>query len=417
MESGVAGTKQVGIFDYLTVLVSYRRFIFLNLVGVCSIVAILSFLLPSWYRAQTTMLPPPEEPAFGLGMASSVLGIASGFGSSFSLPLMATPSDVYAAILRSRVVGEAVVQEEGLMQVFETKSMEKALRILFSNVSIQVTAEGLISLTYEDKDRNRAASVANRFVEEMDRINREKSTSQAKNARIFIEERLAQTEKDLSQAEEDLRRFQEENKTILLDDQMKAAIEKAADLKAQMVSAEVKMNVLSRTLSPSHPQVRSLRSEIREIKNQLEILESGNESEDLEGKTILDVPFTQVPSLSLKLARLMREVKIQESVFELLTQQYEQYRIQETKDTPTVQVLDRAVPPEKRARPRRAILVIISGLLSLFTTTVFVFGLEYFKRAKQKDPEALARLESLLGAWRKDMEDVKRRLLLKRRRQ
>jgi uncharacterized protein involved in exopolysaccharide biosynthesis len=328
---------------------------------------------------------------------------------------MATPSDVYAAILRSRVVGEAVVQEEKLMQAFDTQSMEKTLKVLFSNVSIQVTGEGLISLTYEDKDKNRAASVANRFVEEMDRINREKSTSQAKNARIFIEERMAQTEKDLTRAEDDLRRFQEENKTILLDDQMKAAIEKAAELKAQMVSAEVEMNVLSRTLSSSHPQVRSLRSEITEIKNQLEILELGDENEDSKVKTILDVPFAQVPSLSLKLARLMREVKIQGSVFELLTQQYEQYRIQETKDTPTVQILDRAVPPEKRVRPRRAVLVIISGILSLFTSTFFVFGLEYFKRAKQKDPEALARLESLLGAWRKDLEDVKRRLLFKRR--
>jgi tyrosine-protein kinase Etk/Wzc len=415
MENRVAGSKQVGIFDYLAVLVSYRRFILLNLVGVCLIVAILSFLLPSWYRAETTLLPPQEEPAFGLGVASSILGIASGYGSSFSLPFMATPSDVYAAILRSRVVGEAVVKEEKLMQAFDTQSMEKVLKVLFSNVSIQVTAEGLISLTYEDKDKNRAASVANRFVWEMDRINREKSTSQAKNARIFIEERLAQTQKDLSRAEEDLRRFQEENKTILLDDQMKAAIEKAAGLKAQMVSAEVKMNVLSRTLSPSHPQVRSLRSEIGEIKNQLEILELGNENEDSEGKTILDVPFAQVPSLSLRLARLMREVKIQGSVFEILTQQYEQYRIQETKDTPTVQVLDRAVPPEKRVRPRRAVLVIISGILSLFTSTVFVFGLEYLRRAKQKDPEAIARLESLLGVWRKDIEDVKRRLFFKRR--
>jgi uncharacterized protein involved in exopolysaccharide biosynthesis len=415
MESGVAGTKQVGVFDYLTILVSYRRFILLNLLGVCLIVAILSFLLPSWYRAETTLLPPQEEPAFGLGMASSILGAASGFGSSFSLPFMATPSDVYAAVLKSRVVGEAVVSEEKLMQVFDTKSLEEAQKTLFSHVSVRVTEEGLISLTYEDKDRNRAASVANRFVEEMDRINREKSTSQAKNARIFIEERLAQTERDLTQAEEELRRFQEENKTILLDDQMKAVVEKAAELKAQMVSAQVKMNVLSRTLSPSHPQVRSLQSEITEIKNQLEILELGNENDDSEGKTILDVPFAQVPSLSLRLARLMREVKIQESVFELLTQQFEQYRIQETKDTPTVQVLDRAVPPEKRVRPRRAVLVIVSGILSLFTSTVFIFGLEYFKRARQKDPETVARLESLLGAWRKDIEDLRRKLFFRRR--
>ena len=414
MESRELEAEKVNIYTYLTILVGYRRFIFLNLVGVCLIVAALSFLLPRWYRATTTILPPGGE-ALGLGMASSLMGTASGFATSFSLPFMATPSDIMAAILKSRTVGEAVVKKENLLETYETESMENALRELFFRVSVNVTQEGLISLSYEDKDRIRAAKVANRFVEELDRINRETSASQAKNARIFIEERLAQTQKELTQAEENLREFKEENKTILLNDQMKAAIEKAADLKAQLVSSEIDVNVLSKTMSPSHPQIKSLRSRINEIKKQLEILESGNQKEGSEGKTVLDVPFAEVPALSLKLTRLAREVKIQEGVFALLTQQYEQYKIQETKDTPTIQVLDRAVPPERRAKPKRALLVGLSGILSIFASLVFIFGLEYFKRSKQKNPEAIERLESLLGAWRKDVEDLKKKLSFKRK--
>ncbi len=410
MEGRETEKEKANIYSYLTILVSYRRFIFLNLVGVCLIVAIISFLLPSWYRATTTILPPGGEAALGLGMGSSLVGSASGLATSFSLPFMATPSDVIAAILKSRAVGEAVVQKENLMKVYHTESMEDALKELFSNVSIHVTAEGLISLSYQDRDRVRAAKVANHLVEETDRINRQTSTSQAKSARIFIEERLAQTLEDLTQAEEELRTFQEENKTILLDDQMKAAIEKAAGLKAQMISSEIKLNVLSKTLSPSNPQVRALRSEISEIKKQLEILESGDKKGDAGDKTVLDVPFAQVPSLSLRLARLVREVRIQESVFELLTQQYEQYKIQETKDTPTIQVLDRAIPPERRVKPKRALLVLLSGMLSLFASTVFIFGLEYFKRSKQRNAEAIETLQSLLGAWRRDVEDLKRKL-------
>jgi tyrosine-protein kinase Etk/Wzc len=356
MEGERTEAEKVNIYTYLTILVGYRRFIFLNLAGVCLIVAIISLLLPSWYRATTTILPPGSE-ALSLGAASSLMGTASGLAASFSLPFMASPSDIIAAILKSRVVGEAVVEKENLMEAYKTLSMEKALRELASRVSIHVTQEGLISLSYEDKDRIRSAKVANRFVQEMDRINQETSSSQAKNARMFIEERLGQTQRELTRSEENLRRFQEENKTILLDDQMKAAIEKAANLKAEMVSSEIDLNVLSKTLSFSHPQIKSLRSKISEIKKQLEILELGNQKEDSEEKTVLDVPFAEVPSLSLKLARLIREVKIQEGVFELLTQQYEQYKIQETKDTPTIQVLDRAVPPEKRARPKRALVV------------------------------------------------------------
>ncbi|MGB8658018.1 MAG: GNVR domain-containing protein [Candidatus Zixiibacteriota bacterium] len=413
MENREVEGEKVSIYSYLTVLVSYRRFIFLNLVGVCLIVAVISFLLPSWYRASTTILPPERE-TLGLGMASSLLGAASGLATSFSLPLMATPSDVMAAILESRRVGQAVAEKKNLSRSYKTKSMEETLKQLFSHLSVQVTKEGIVSLSFEDRDRTMAADVANCFVEELDRINQETSTSKAKSARIFIETRLAQTRAELSKAEDDLRTFQQDNKTILVDDQMKAVIEKAADLKAEMVSSEIELNVLSKTMSSSHPQVQSLRSRISEIKRQLEILESGNQKGNPEGKTVLDVPFSQVPSLSLQLARLIREVKIQEKVFELLTQQYEQYKIEETKDTPTVQVLDKAVPPERRAKPKRALLVGLSGLLSILASTTLVFGLEYLKRAKLRNPEGFSRLETLLGVWRKDADDLKRKLGFRR---
>jgi tyrosine-protein kinase Etk/Wzc len=416
MENGKTESERIDVYTYLTILVGYRRFIFFNLVTVCLIVAVISLFLPSWYSSTTTILPPGGE-TFGLGMASSFMGLgtASGLATSYSLPFMATPSDVFAVMLKSRAVGEEVVNKEGLRQVYKTESMERTLAELFSHLSVRVTEEGLISLSFEDRNRVRAAKVANRFVQELDRINRETNSSQAKNARIFIEERLTQTQIELTRTEESLRRFQEENKTILLDDQMKAAIEKAADLKAQMISEEIELNVLSKALSPSHPQIKSLRSKIDEMKKQLEILQLGDQKENPEEKTVLDVPFTNVPSLSLKLARLIREVKIQEGVFELLTQQYEQYKIQETKDTPTIQVLDKAFPPEKRARPQRALLVVLSGVLSIFASTVFIFGLEYFKRSKQRNPQAVERLESLLGAWRKDVEDLRKKLFFKRK--
>jgi tyrosine-protein kinase Etk/Wzc len=416
VQENPAPSEKVDIYAYLAVLVKYRRFIFLNLLVVCLIVAAISFMLPSWYRATTTILPPGGD-AVSLGLASSLLGSASGLATSLSLPFMTSPSDIVAAILRSRAVGEAVVQKQNLMEAFHSRSMENAIRDLFSKTSVSVTNEGLISLSYEDRDPVRAAQVANSFVQEADRINRQTSSSQAKSARVFIGERLSQTERDLAQAEENLKAFQEENKTILLDDQMKAAIDKAADLKAQMISSEIELNVLSKTLSPSHPQIRSLRSEVDEMKRQLEILESGSPTGNSEGRTVLDVPFAQVPSLSLKLARLMREVKIQEAVFELLTQQYEQYKIQESKDTPTIQVLDKAVPPETRAKPRRGILVGLAGVLSLFASTVFVFGLEYFRRSKERDPESVRKLEILLGAWRRDADDLRRKLSFRRKRE
>jgi tyrosine-protein kinase Etk/Wzc len=308
-----------------------------------------------------------------------------------------------------------VVERESLMTAYQLKSKDAAIKELSSRVAVNVSTEGLITISYEDRNRNRVADVANCFVQELDRVNRETSTSKAKNARIFIEERLAQTQKDLSSAEDNLQKFQENNKTLVLDDQMKSAIQKAADLKAEMVSSEIELNVLSKTMSPFHPQIQSLRSRINEINRQLDLLEWGDQKEKPEDKTVLDVSFNQVPSLSLQLARLIREVKIQETVFELLTQQYEQYKIEEKKDTPTVQVLDRAVPPERRSRPKRAFLVAISGILSLFASVALVFGQEYVKKSKTRNPEGFNRLEALLGVWRKDVEDVRKKLSIRSR--
>jgi uncharacterized protein involved in exopolysaccharide biosynthesis len=405
--------EKISLYSYLSVIVGYRRFILLNFLGVCVVVAILSLFLPSWYSANTTILPPQRE-GLGLSLASSVVGGISGFGTSMSLPLMVSPSDVIAAILKSRSVALAVIEKEDLMKTYHTKTKEDALRELFSHTQVKVTPEGLVSLSFEDKDRFKAARVANRFVEELDRVNRETDISQAKNARIFIEERLVQTKKDLTKAEEDLKKFQEENKAVSLDAQMKASIEGAADLKAQLVAAEIELNLLSKTMSPSHPQIQGLNSKINELKRQLDIWELGNPKEESEKKKILDVPFSQVPALSLELARLVREVRIQSSVFELLTNQYEQYKIQETRDTPTIQVLDKAFPPERRSKPKRTFLVGLAGVLSLVTSVVFVFGLEYFKKSKQRNPEEFERIQALLGAWRKDTEDLKKKIFFKR---
>jgi tyrosine-protein kinase Etk/Wzc len=407
--------EKITLYSYLSILVGYRRLIFLNFLGVCVAVAILSLFLPSWYIASTTLLPPRREGlGLGMGLTSSLVGGFSEFGTSMSLPLMASPSDVLAAILKSRAVALAVIEKEDLMYTYHTKTKDDALKELFSHTEVKVTPEGMISLSFEDKDRFKAARVANRFVDELDRVNRETNVSEAKNARVFIEERLAQTKEDLTKAEEDLKKFQEENKAVSLDAQMKASIEGAADLKAELVAAEIELNLLSKTMSSSNPQIQELNSKINELKRQLDVWELGNPKEESNEKKILDVPFSQLPALSLELARLLREVKIQSGIFELLTNQYEQYKIQETRDTPTIQVLDKAFPPERRSKPKRTFLVGLAGVLSLVSSVIFVFGLEYFKKSKERNPEEFEKIQTLLGVWKKDTEDLKKKISFRR---
>ncbi|MCJ7458551.1 MAG: Wzz/FepE/Etk N-terminal domain-containing protein [candidate division Zixibacteria bacterium] len=402
-ESTSTELENINLYSYLAVLVKYRRFIFFNFIFICFTVGLLSLFLPNWYRAKTTLLP-PEKGSLGVGISSSLLGEFSTL-SGLSLPMTATPSDVFAAILKSRAVVEPVVQQENLLKVYGVSRMEDGLMEFFSHLQVKVESEGIISIEFEDKNKDRAARVANLLVEELDRVNRMTSTSKAKNARIFIEERLSQTQTNLKAAEDSLRSYQERNKAIVLDEQMKAAVQAAAELKAEMTSAEIQMNVLGKNMSPDHPQIQQLKSRINEIKRQLGMLESG--SENTKDKNVLGVTFSQVPSLSLELARLTREVKIQEKLFELLTQQYEQYKIEETKDTPTVQVLDKASPPETKYKPKRAVMVLIAGIVSLFLSVIFSFSLEYIERTKRKQPEDYRKMEEMISLVRKDLASLK----------
>jgi uncharacterized protein involved in exopolysaccharide biosynthesis len=397
---------KINLLNYLMILVKYRRFLLLNTLSVCLLVGLVSFFLPSWYNAHTSILPPETDTSF-MGLSSSLLG---GFTPpvEMSLPFMATPSDVIGTILQSRSVAERIVERAGLMEVYNTQSKEEAIKALASHTKVMVSEEGLVYLNFEDKDRNKAALVANLYIEELDRINRMANSSRARNTRLFIEQRMEKTQKDLIQAEEDLRGFQEEHKTISLDEQMKTAIQAAADLKAEMLLNEIELNVLSQNLSPSHPQIQQLKTRISQIGKQLEKLQFGDQNTSSEKDKILDVPFSEVPKLGLELARLTRDLKIQEAIFELLSSQYEQAKIQEAKDTPTIQVLDRAVPPEKRSRPKRAMMVILAGIASLFVGIVFAFGLEYLQATRKRNPEEFRKIEQLLSTFKEDVLDIKR---------
>ncbi|HVP36189.1 MAG TPA: GNVR domain-containing protein [Terriglobales bacterium] len=395
--------EKINLYNYLAVLVKYRRFIFFNFIFICFTVGVLSLFLPNWYRAKTTLLP-PERGNVGLGVSSSILGEFSAL-SGLSLPMTATPSDVFAAILKSRAVVEPAIKEEDLLKVYGVRKMEDGLREFFSHLKVTVENEGIISIEFEDKNRDRAARVANLLVEKLDLVNRTTSTSKAKNARVFIEERLNQTQANLKTAEDSLKNFQEANKAIVLDEQMKASVQAAAELKAELTSDEIQMNVLGKNMLPDHPQMQQLRSRINEIRRQLSTLESG--SENANDNKVLGVPFSQVPSLSLELARLTREVKIQEKLFELLTQQYEQYKIEETKDTPTVQVLDKASPPETKYKPKRVTMILIAGIASLFLGVIFSFSLEYIERTKAGQPEDYRKIEEMISVVRKDLAGLK----------
>jgi len=393
------------LWDYLAVVIKWRRVIIANFLIVAVIVAVISLFLAPWYEARTTILPPERESG-SLGLSAGLLGgLGAAFvgGGGMELPAFATLSDVYASMLKSRRVAERVVETNDLMELFETESMTEAVENLGSHLSVNVGKEGIITVAYEDKGPVQAAQVANSFVEQLNIVNQEVNVSKAKSTREFVEERLAQTKEDLKAAEENYKEFQEKHKAISLDDQIRAQIDYAAELEGQLVMAEIKLGVLRKTLSNSHQEVRQQRAHIEEIKKQLRILDKGPVGEKSEEVIGMKIPFSEAPALGLELARLTRELKVQGTVFELLTQQHEQAKIQENRDTPTVNVLDRAYPPEERIRPARAQLVALAGAISIFITIFAIFFVEYLYKVKRESPETWERISRITASLKEDL--------------
>jgi tyrosine-protein kinase Etk/Wzc len=364
----------------------WRRLLIVNSI----VAAILTFALmilffPNWFTAATSIMPPEKD--FGsLSVASGMLpsGLTSLLsGSGLALPGLASPSDLYAAILHSRTVSMAVIEEHDLKGVFGTKLDSDALLELRSRTSVRVNPEGIIILSYTDTDPWRAAVVANSFVEELNRVNQENLVSKAKAMREFIEKRLNESIVDLTTAEENLEAFQKDHNAVALDEQVKAAINAIADLRGQLVIAEIELGVMKRSLSPDNMKYKNQQYKIQQIKEQLEKLEKGDTAHP--DSSVLNVPMSQAPELGLAYARLMRELKIQEKIFELLKQQYEQARIQEMRDTPTVQVLDPARAPEKKSGPHRVMTAAMAAVMSFGLTLFLVIGLEFVEKEKEKD--------------------------------
>ncbi|MFQ6673573.1 MAG: GumC family protein [Fidelibacterota bacterium] len=374
---GAGGTvlfdQESSLVIWFQVLLKRWKLILGNLVWVTLVAAGISLVMPKAFRSTALIMPPSTQPELGVLGAISELplgGLNLGVGDNESL--------TFLAILNSRTVMENVIRRFDLVDFYDADNMEEAVEALRNNVAFEIEDEGTISISAivstewfpdeveEDQVKLLSADIANYLVSNLDVVNKRLKTEKASFQRQFIEKRYNQNIEEMKEAEERLKSFQETYNMIALPEQMEAAIEAAAAIKAQILADEVKLNVMAEMLSDVHPDVEMVRREIKELQSQLEQMEKGSSGRDL-------FPgFSEVPDLGIQLARLERDVEIQNTLFTFLTQQYEEAKIKEAKDTPTVQVLDSAVRPERKAKPKRAIFVFFYGFLSLLLTSVYV---------------------------------------------
>lgn len=336
--------------------------------------ALVSLLLPVWYVGKASLLP-PEESQSEFGMMSALMAqtpLLTNFG------LTGTPSEILVRILESRTIRERVIEANDLLTVWNLDDMELGIMKLKKLTRISVTPEGVIYLRLFSREPERAASLANSYVEALGEFNRDKRESSARRTREFVEQRLGETRTELAIAEEKLRGFEEKYSTVELPEQTKAALETASEILTQIVDREVRLGVLREDLSEYHPAVKQLERESAGLHAQINRILA---VQDIKDSTAFYVPLEQIPEIKMEMVRLVREMEILNRMYVLLVEQYEQARIQEERNMQTVQVLDRASVPVRKDKPKRTNISLGGLCCGLFFGILLAFVAESGRRS------------------------------------
>lgn len=364
------------VFDKLRMLWERRRLVGRGLLVGAVFGAVLAFVLPTRYRATTQLMPPDNQSTSGMAMLASLAGKSASPLGAVAGDLLGVQSsgDLFIGVLRSRTLEDRLVDRFNLKHVYRKSLDEDARRILEENTSIsQDRKSGIISITVTDHDRNRAAAIAQAFVEELDRLVADVSTSAARRERIFLEQRLQAVKLDLDQASRDFGQFAAKNGAIDIKEQGRAMLDAAASLMGQLIAAESELKGLEQIYVPTHVRVRAVQARIQELRSQLEKMggEKGFAIEGVDQAGNATYPsIRELPLLGETYADLYRRTKIQEAVYETLTQQYELAKVQEAKETPSVKVLDVARVPERKSFPPRLEIIVLCMMLSLVSVTM-----------------------------------------------
>jgi len=310
--------------------------------------AVVAFLWPPTYKAEATLLPPTEEDT-GFNATSIFRGLNL---PGVKIPSRAGPEDVTVIILRSRRLAALLATRFDLASVYHLKSDQKVIAKLQKRSTFKVDESGSVNITVKDGDPKRAADLANGYIQELDRFNRDFRMTKGRRIRMFVEHRMAETRQSLDVAERALAAYGEKHRAVALSPDQMSTVESAASLFARQSVLQTRLGIVREYATEGSEEVREIRDELDQLNRQI----------------------ARLPALSMDLATLLREVKVQEQVFALLSAQYEEARITEARDVPTVEVLDAATPPETRAWPRRGLLIAAGFMISLLGSVAWIAG-------------------------------------------
>lgn len=356
-----------------TTLVNWKRILSITLLSVVLLFLIFMFVYPHTYTSSVTILPPERKKDFGLG---SFLSSGSDFGSLSLGSLSTASSEIYIQILKSRTVGEFVVNKLKLKEKFNVDTEQEAVKKLHNMISTDLNKVGIVKLSVdvtsglfpsifanEDSLKSEAQLIAEAFIDGLNFVNNSKISNKSKNARIYLEGQVELTKAILDSLERALVEFQQKNKTISLPEQMRSSLEAAAKLKSEITKIEIEMSLLKNNVTEENKYYNSLKKQLEELRNQYYKFDTD--------KIDYLVSFKNAPELGREFSALYREVRIQNEIYVMLQQMYYKEKIQEKRDIPTIDILDEPIKPDKPSSPRIIFSSVIGGIFIFIGLSAF----------------------------------------------
>lgn len=355
---------------------------------------VVALLLPPIFTARTTLLPPASQQSGGASAALAALGALGGLGGGLGAK---TPDELFVALLKSDSVLRALDARFDLKARYEVKTYEGLRKSMPEKVRVTSDRKsGVISVEVDDKDAAFAADLANAHATEITKLLGRLAVSEAQLRRAFFELQLKDVKENLIKAELGLRAVQEKSGVIVLDKQAEALIGGAAQLRAMIAERDVQLKVLRTAATGENPDVLKLTSELAALRFELARMESARGPSS---GSAVDIPVGKIPEAAIEYVRARRELKLQETLLESMVRQFEIARLDEAKEGPVLQQVDKALPPDRKSKPSRALIVIASTLLALLASLAFVVWRRYAAAAREHDPQHALAWAAMRRAW------------------
>ena len=381
---------EISVLELLITIAKHRRLV-ISLPAAVAVLSIgVSLALPNVYKATTTLLPPQQAQSTASALLSQLGGMA---GAAAGIGGLKNPNDLYIGMLKSRTLEGKLIAKFDLQKVYGTDLRETAFSKLEDNTTITSGKDGLITIEVEDRNQKLVAPLANAYVSELMQLTKVLAVTEAGQRRMFYERQLVQAKDNLAKAEMALKSAIDTRGVVSVDAESRALLETVGRLRAEASVKEIQLSSMRAFVTENNPDYRRAEQELSSLRAELAKLENGR------GAKPSDVASADGTQSGIANIKLLRDVKYYQMLYELLAKQYEVARLDEAKDPSIIQVLDTAEEPERKFKPHRLLIVLLSTMFALFGAIGWAFVSEARRKTLMSEAGATRwrELKSHLG--------------------